>query len=101
MQKFREITKERLEQMKKYRDVLIADVRSPEYFSSSAITDSVNLYTTRNFINSLHHIDNKKQPIVIVSHDIDDEDLKTDANYAELLGFENVYVSDFASLRDD
>lgn len=92
------ITKERLASIKSRRDVLIADVRTPESFRDDSIEDSVNLYPSRNFVNRLQTIQNKKQPIVIVTADISDEEATTSHMYAERLGFENVFLNEFSSL---
>ena len=95
------ITKERLASMKTRREVLVADVRTPENFRDGSIKGSVNLFPTRNFVNRLQTLQNKKQPIVIVGTTTDDEELKASSMYAERLGFENIYTADFSSLRDD
>lgn len=100
--RYKSITRERLEQMRGRREVLVADVRTPEYFRNGTVSGAVNLYPTRKFVNHLHVISKtKKQPIVIFANDMDDEELRASANYAEQLGFENVYVTDFKSLRED
>ena len=100
--RYRGITRERLAQMQSRRKVLVADVRNPEYFSSGTIQGALNLYPTRKFVNELHRVTSKYQPIVIVGQNKDgsDEDVAASARYAEQLGFENVYVSDFVTLRD-
>lgn len=95
------ITRERLASMKSRRDVLVADVRTPECFRDASIKDSMNLYPIRNFVNQLQRIQNKKQPIVIVSHTTDDEDAAVSERYAQTLGFENIFINDFKSLRED
>ena len=101
--RFRNITKERLEQMRLRgkRQVLVADVRTPEYFRNGTISGAVNLYPTRNFVNKLHTLSKeKKSPIVIFGQDMNDDEARASANYAEQLGFENVYVTDFQTLRE-
>lgn len=100
MHRFKSISKTRLDQIQNRKDVLLADVRTPEYFRSGSLEGAKNLYPTRNFVNQLHTLKNKNQPIVIISHDTNDEEVVASANYAEQLGFQNVYVSDIVSLRD-
>ena len=100
--RYRGITRERLEQMRGRREVLVADVRTPEYFRNGTVSGAVNLYPTRKFVNQLHTLSKeKKRPIVIFANDINDEEVRASATYAEQLGFENVYVTDFKSLRED
>lgn len=100
--RFRKISRERLDQILQRKEVLIADARTPEYFRSGSIAGAINLYPTRKFVNHLHTLaNNKKKPIVIFANETNDEEVVASANYAEQLGFENVYVSDFKSLRDD
>lgn len=95
------ITREHLASLKKKKDVLVADIRNPEFFRDASIKDSTNLYPIRSFTNYLQTIQNKKQPIIIVSTDIEDEDATAGQMYAERMGFENVFISDFVSLRED
>ncbi len=95
------ITKDRLVAMQSKKEVLIADVRTPENFRDSSIKGSVNLFPTRNFVNKLQTITNKRQPIVIVGASTDDAELKASHMYAERLGFENIYTAEFSALRDD
>lgn len=97
----RKITRERLASMRSRRDVLVADVRTPERFRDGSIKGAVNLFPTRNFVNRLQTIQNKNQPIVIVSTATSDEEAKASKMYAERFGFANVYMADFASLRED
>lgn len=97
----KKISRERLASIKSKKDVLIADVRNPECFRDASINDSKNLYPIRSFVNHLQTIQDKRQPIIIVSGDIEDEDAAVGQMYAERLGFENVFVNDFMSLRDD
>jgi|AntRauTorcE11897_2_1112592.scaffolds.fasta_scaffold00078_70 rhodanese-related sulfurtransferase len=99
---FRNITKERLAQIRGRKEVLVADVRTPEYFRNGTISGAVNLYPTRKFVNELHRLSKeKKRPIIIFGHDLDDAEAKAGATYAEQLGFENIYVTDFRTLRED
>ena len=101
MKTFRKITKERVDQIRARRDILLADVRTPEYFRNGYLSGAVNLYPLMRFTSHLHTLSkNKKQPIVIFSNEITDEDAVASANYAEQLGFENVYVADYVSLWD-
>jgi len=95
------ITKDRLIALQAKKTVLIADVRTPENFRDSSIKGSVNLFPTRNFVNKIQTISNKKQPIVIVGSTPDDDELKASHMYAERLGFENIYTAEFSALRDD
>lgn len=97
----KKINRERLEAMRSRKDVLVADVRTPEHFRDGSIKGSINLYPARNFVNRLQTIKNKKQPIVIVSYSTSDEDVRVNRMYAERFGFENVYTADFTALRDD
>lgn len=97
----RKITREHLASIKSKKDVLVADVRSPECFRDAFIKGSKNLYPIRSFLNHLQTIQDKRQPIIIVTDDIEDEDAAVGQMYAERLGFETVFVNDFMSLRDD
>ena len=97
----KKMTRERLASMRVRKDVLVADVRTPEHFRDGSITGSVNLFPTRNFVNRLQTIKNKNQPIVIVSDILNDEDSRASQMYAERLGFANIFTADFKSLRED
>lgn len=95
------MTKERLASMRTRKEVLVADVRTPEHFRDGSINGSVNLFPTRNFVNRLQTIQNKNQPIVIVSDILNDEESRASQMYAERMGFSNIFTAEFKSLKDD
>lgn len=90
----RRINKERLGKLR--GEVLIADMRSPEYFRNGSLPNAKNL-PLKNLINELHRT-NKKTNIVIVANEVDENDVRLGCNYAEQLGFNKVFISDIRSL---
>lgn len=80
------------------KGAMLVDMRSPVDFRDGTIKGAVNL-PLRNFVNKLASF-NKKQKIVIFGRNITDEDLKIAFNYAERLGFVNVFVTEYRQLAD-
>jgi tRNA 2-selenouridine synthase SelU len=76
---------------------MIVDMRSPIDFRDSHVENSVNLPLT-NFANKLLTIP-KDTTLILYSKNIKDIDLEMGVKYAVQVGFENIFVSDFDSLK--
>lgn len=77
---------------------LLVDMRSPVDFRDGSITGAVNL-PLKNFLNKIVGLDRKKK-IVIFGRTVNDPDLKNACNYAEELGFQNLFVSEYKQLAN-
>lgn len=79
------------------KGAILVDMRSPISFRDGHITGAVNL-PLKNFTNLLMKTDRKKS-IIIYSDTYDDKELSQGFNYAEQLGFLEVYATDYISLK--
>ena len=78
---------------------LLVDMRSPVAFRDGHVAGAVNL-PLRNFVNRIMPLD-KKTKIIIYSDFITDDVLRHGSNYAQNLGFTNVFIADFKGLTID
>lgn len=81
------------------KGALLVDMRSPVDFRDGSIPKAVNL-PLKNFLNKITGIQ-RKQKIIIFGKSISDQDIKSACNYAEQLGFENLYVSEYKQLVEE
>lgn len=75
---------------------LLVDMRTPIEYRDGSIKGAVNL-PLRNFVNKITGM-NRKSKIVIFGTTLDDPDLKHGFNYAEQLGFTEVYTTAYNQL---
>lgn len=76
----------------------LVDMRSPVSFRDGHIQGAVNL-PLKNFTNMLMATPNKEAKFVLYGHTTQDADILHGMNYAEQLGFSNMYVTDYETLR--
>lgn len=93
----KKIAKKKLEQLMTKKSVLVADMRSPVSFRDGHISGAVNL-PLRNFVNKIMGMP-KDSVIVAYSTKFDDVDLVQGLNYAEQMGFTNLYAAEYASIK--
>lgn len=94
----KKINKTRFEQLvSSKKELIIADMRSPVSYRDGHIVDSVNL-PLRNFINKIMGV-SKDTTIIAYSTNFSDVDLTQGMNYAEQLGFKNLYMAEYDSLK--
>lgn len=90
------ITREKAEKLLK-KGAILVDMRSPVAFRDGHIAESVNL-PLKNFTNLLMKTDRKKA-IIIYGDTPNDTDMSVGYNYAEQLGFGEVYSTDYNTLK--
>lgn len=81
------------------KGALLIDLRSPVDFRDGSIAGATNL-PLKNFLNKIVGL-NRKQKLVIFSEGIDDPDLKSATNYAEQLGFSDLFVTEYKQLAKE
>lgn len=93
----KKIAKKKLEQLQTKSNVLIADMRSPVNFRDGHVAGAVNL-PLRNFVNKIMGL--PRDHIVIgYASSFDDVDLVQGMNYAEQMGFTNLYMAEYGSIK--
>lgn len=92
------ISKNRAEELVK-RGALLVDMRSPVSFRDGHIPGAVNL-PLRNFVNKIMPMD-KSSKIIIYSDSVADDVLRQGTNYAQNLGFTNIFIADYKSLTEE
>jgi len=80
------------------RGAYLVDMRSPVAYRDGHITGSVNL-PYRNFLNTISGMP-RKSNIVIFGESSSHIDVISGHNYANQLGFTNVYVTEYETLKD-
>lgn len=90
------ISKERAKNLISSGAILV-DMRSPVAFRDGHVAGAVNL-PLKNFTNMLMKTDRKKS-IIIYGDTYEDRELSQGFNYAEQLGFKDVYATDYGSLK--
>ncbi len=78
------------------KGALLVDMRSPVDFRDGSIAGAINL-PFRNFLNKITGLD-RKVKIIIFGKEMDDSDVTQGYNYANQLGFTDIYVSSYLSL---
>lgn len=78
------------------KGAMLVDMRSPVDFRDGSVPGAQNL-PLKNFLNKIVGM-NRKQKFVLFARDIEDADMKNAANYAEQLGFEELFVSEYKQL---
>lgn len=91
------IAKKKLEQLMAKKKVFIADMRSPVNFRDGHVPGATNL-PLRNFVNTVMGMP-KDSVIVAYSTKFDDVDLVQGMNYAEQMGFTNLYAAEYDSIK--
>lgn len=88
------------EKLKKLLDkgAILVDMRSPVSFRDGHIAGSVNL-PLKNFTNLLMKTPDRKKSIIMYGETLTDTDLTQGVNYAEQLGFTEIFVADYESLK--
>lgn len=82
------------------KGALLADVRDPVAYRDGHIDGAVNL-PLRNFVNAIMGIQDKNKSVIIYSDTLDDVSLKQSHVYAVNLGFGNVYVATYTTLKEE
>ena len=82
------------------KGALLADVRDPVAYRDGHIDGAVNL-PLRNFVNAIMGLTDKNKSVIIYSDTLDDVSLKQSHVYAMNLGFGNVYVATYATLKEE
>lgn len=79
------------------KGAILVDMRSPVSFRDGHVSGAVNL-PLKNFTNLLMKTDRKKS-IIIYGDTYQDSELSQGFNYAEQLGFKEVYATDYTTLK--
>lgn len=93
----KKIDKTKFDKIVKKNNVLIADMRSPVNYRDGNIDNSVNL-PLRNFTNKLMGLP-RDYHVIAYSTSFDDSDMLQGMNYAQQLGFENLYIAEYNTLK--
>jgi rhodanese-related sulfurtransferase len=80
------------------KDATLVDMRSPVAFRNGSIEGSVNL-PLKNFLNRLPGLD-KNKGLILFSDAKNHPDVTSAINYAAQLGFSNIFVSEYNTLKD-
>ena len=91
------ITKQKLNELVA-KGAFVADMRSPVEFRNAHVSGAVNL-PLKQFVNKIMGMA-KTTKIVIYSTSIKDVDIKQGINYAEQMGFLNLFVGEYEALKD-
>jgi hypothetical protein len=78
------------------KGAMLVDMRSPVEYRDGSIAGAANL-PLKNFLNKIVGL-NRKQKFVLFSGAIDDPELGTASNYAEQLGFPELFVTEYKQL---
>lgn len=78
------------------KGAMLVDMRSPVDFRDGSIPGAQNL-PLKNFLNKIVGLD-RKQKFVLFARDIEDNDMCNAVNYAEQLGFTELFVSEYKQL---
>lgn len=89
------VNKEKAEQLVN-KGAMLVDMRSPVDFRDGSIKGATNL-PLKNFLNKIVGL-NRKQKFVLFAKSIDDADLKNAINYAEQLGFTDLFIAEYKQL---
>lgn len=95
--KMKRITKEKAQKLLAKGAVLV-DMRSPVSFRDGHIAGAVNM-PLKKFTNLLMATPDRTKSIIIYGTTTEDEDLTHGFKYTEQLGFTNVFVTDYTTLR--
>lgn len=93
----KKIDKAKFDKIVKKSNVLIADMRSPVNFRDGHIDNSINL-PLRNFTNKLMGLP-RDYHVIAYSTSFDDSEMLQGMNYAQQLGFENLYIAEYNTLK--
>lgn len=81
------------------KGAMLVDMRSPVDFRDGTIPKAINL-PLKNFLNKITGIQ-RNQKIIIFGKSISDQEIKSACNYAEQLGFEYLYVTEYKQLAEE
>jgi len=79
------------------KGAFLVDMRSPVEYRDSHVTGSVNL-PLRNFTNKIMGMP-KSTTIIVYSTSANDSDLTQGLNYAEIMGFTNLFAGEYQNLK--
>jgi rhodanese-related sulfurtransferase len=91
------ITKEKAKKLID-KGAIIVDMRSPVSFRDGHIEGAVNL-PLKKFTNLLMATTDKKKAFILYGMTVEDEDVVHGVKYSEQLGFSNIHVTDYTTLR--
>lgn len=91
------VTKERAVKLIE-KGAIVVDMRSPVSFRDGHVSGAVNL-PLKKFTNLLMATPDRKKTIIVYGVTTTDEDIVHGLKYADQLGFSNIYVSDYTTLR--
>lgn len=81
------------------KGAMLVDMRSPVSYRNGSIAGAANL-PLKNFLNKIIGM-NRKQKFVLFAEDINDSDMSNAINYAEQLGFTDLFVSEYKQLAKE
>lgn len=93
----KKIDKKKFLKLLEKKNVIIADMRSPLNFRDGHIESAINL-PLRNFTNKIMGLP-RDHHIVAYSSSFEDSELLQGMNYAIQLGFENLYIGEYNTLK--
>lgn len=95
----KEIGRNRVMKMLSKDDVMLVDMRTPVEFRDGTIDGAVNL-PLRNFLNKVMSVP-RTANLILFGNNVKNEDMNMAAKYAYELGFSNIYITDYMTLRED
>lgn len=81
------------------KGAMLVDMRSSVSYRNGSIAGAANL-PLKNFLNKIIGM-NRKQKFVLFAEDINDSDMSNAINYAEQLGFTDLFVSEYKQLAKE
>ena len=91
------VNKEKVSKLIAKGNAILVDMRSPVSFRDGHIEGAVNL-PLKNFTNLLMKTD-RKTAVIVYADTLEDKEMASGCNYAEVLGFTEIYYTDYTSLR--
>jgi rhodanese-related sulfurtransferase len=82
------------------KGAFLVDIRDPVAFRDGHIPGAANL-PLRNFVNAIMSLPDKSKPVIVYAETFEDVSLSQGVVYAQNLGFRNVYVSTYATLKEE
>jgi len=94
----KKIDKKKFLKLLEKKNVIVADMRSPVNFRDGHVDYAINL-PLRNFTNKIMGLP-RDHHIIAYSSSFEDSELLQGMNYAMQLGFENLYIGEYNTLKD-
>ncbi len=94
----KKIDKKKFLKLLEKKNVIVADMRSPVNFRDGHVDSAINL-PLRNFTNKIMGLP-RDHHIIAYSSSFEDSELLQGMNYATQLGFENLYIGEYNTLKD-